>query len=494
MQLTSLAFLFGFFPIVLGLYQLLLHFHVRPKWRNLFLVAASLLFYAFGSLKSLFVLVFILLWNWTCAGWIAGQQKNLAVESESDSAWEAPDSSLPQAGMQGRFFTGTRDVLILCIGVNLLLLFLYKYMDSWLGGLAGLFHQPDLLLALVMPVGLSFYVFSSLSYVLDVYRQKAAACSLVDFALFAAFFARVNMGPIGHYARFCDQLDNHPATPSRRKSGSALFFQGLAYKVILADNFAAVFQGLNANTSWLGNLLCGFAYFFELYFDFAGYSRMARGVSLWFGFVIPPNFNKPYQALSVQDFWRRWHISLTDWFRDYVYIPLGGNRVSASRWILNILIVWLLTGLWHGSTLPFLFWGLWQAFLILAEKFWLGNILKRIPAFFQHAWVVISQLLGWTLFFSQDIAGAFGRIGRYFGAGISGLANQEAGFWLVQSMILFVLGILCCSSVFENTSSLFQKSRLKKQVLGAAGYGLLFLVCLALLISQTSQTFLYAVF
>lgn len=507
MQFTSLAFLFGFFPIVLGLYQLLLRQSVSGRIKNGFLVFASLLFYAFGSLKSLFVLVFVLLWNWTCAAWIAAQLESDAKENEAGQdenlVWPSMEgqnegaarlSLHPETSRAALAFKNAKEMLILCVAINLLVLFLYKYMDSWLGGLFELFHAQSLLPTLVMPVGLSFYMFSCLSYVFDIYQQKANPCSLMDFALYAAFFGRVNMGPVGHFARFANQLHHHPATPGKRKYGTALLIQGLAYKVLLADNFGFVFQALQANTTWLGNLLCGFAYFFQLYFDFAGYSRMARGICLWFGFELPPNFNKPYQAKSVQEFWRRWHISLTDWFRQYVYIPLGGNRVSARRWTFNLLAVWIVTGLWHGAAMPFLFWGFWQALLILLEKQWLKAWLGRVPAFFGHLWVIVTQLLGWTLFFSGSLMDALLRIGRYFGANAAAFANSEALFWLLQSLVLFGLGILCCSDFFEASSVVFQKVRLKKSVLGAAGYGLVFLMALALLIARTSQTFLYAAF
>lgn len=473
MQFTDLIFLIGFLPIVLLLYQLLIHSRSSTRSCNLFLLGVSLLFYAFGSLKSLCVLLFILLWNWICV--------------RAMQVYDSPDTS-EQRSMR-------KTSLIFCVSINLLVLFLYKYFDTWIGSWLRLGGAGASLPHFVMPIGLSFYIFTSLSYVFDVYYHRAQPASLLDFGLFTAFFGRVNMGPVGHYAAFEEQLANHPVTMRSRKEGAALFLQGLMYKVILADNFALVFSALGSNTSWLGNLLLGFSYFFELYFDFCGYSRMARGLGAMFGFQIPKNFNQPYQARSVQEFWRRWHISLTDWFRDYVYIPLGGNRVDSKRWILNILCVWILTGIWHGSTLPFVVWGLYQGGLILLEKFQLNRLLEKAPAWIQHVWLILTQLIGWTFFAAPSLVGGLSRVGRYFGLGIAGFADSQALFSLYGSLALFALGIFFCTNWPQRLADRLKEVHgLNKGVLGALGYGLGFVICLALLISQTSQTFLYANF
>lgn len=445
MQFTDAAFLIGFLPVVLILYQIIAS--RGTKAANVFLVIASLLFYACGSLYSLFVLVFILLWNFVCV-------KGL-IETEG---------------------TLQQIQLWVCIAVDLLVMLVYKYPGT----------------SLLVPMGLSFYIFSCLSYVFDVYRDKAGPCSLLDFALFAAFFGRVNMGPVGHYAQFHDQLDHHPVKRGMRSQGAALFLQGLGYKVILADNFRVVFTALLENTTWLGSLLAGFAYFFELYFDFAGYSRMARGLGYLFGFEIPKNFDAPYQAATVQQFWRRWHISLTKWFTNYVYIPLGGSRVSHTRWIINILIVWLLTGLWHGTTLPFIIWGLYQAALLLAEKAKVRQWLDKAPDWVGHVYVVITQLIGWTFFSSSSLWMAICRIGRYFFLGITALADSSSLFYARTYFVLFAAGIFCCTNGLEWIRK--KVPHHQWQQLQIAGYGVLMLVCFAMLISQTARTFLYAAF
>lgn len=467
MQFTQIIFLIGFLPVSYYLYKTLSRRKVSNKTLNMVLLGISLLFYAFGSLKSLFVLVFLLLWNWVGA------------------------SAIVQADTPQK----KRQSLWLCVGIDLLVLFLYRYFNAWMAGFFGLFGQHPTLPEFIMPIGLSFYLFSSLSYVFDVYYGKAEPCSLLDFGLFAAFFGRVNMGPIGHYAKFRHQLDHHPISRKLANRGTALFLQGLFFKVLLADNFGLLFQALFGNASWLGNLMLGFAYFFELYFDFAGYSRMARGLGCLFGFEIPRNFNRPYQALSVQDFWRRWHISLTDWFRDYVYIPLGGNRVNQKRWIFNILVVWALTGIWHGTTWCFVLWGLYEGGLILLEKFRLNAILEKWPKPLRHAYLILAQLLGWTLFSSASLMEALSRLGRYAGIGISGLADSASLFYLYGSLVLFAVAVFICTPYPARIKEwINERLHVNRGVIGAIGYGFCFLLSLAFLIAQSSQTFLYAGF
>lgn len=471
MQFTDFSFLFGFFPVVYLIYRYGITRLHSVKAENIYLLIVSLFFYAWGSITSLIILLIALLFNW-----ISAYQLYHLNEK----------SAKPALKKQALFST---------IGVNLLILFMYKYMYPWIGGFFSLFGASHLIPNMAMPIGLSFYLFSCMSYVFDVYRGKALPCSFVDFGVFAAFFGRVNMGPIGHYARFEAQLKNHPLKTHLQYEGAALFLQGFTYKILLADSFMQAFTAMAGNTTWLGSLLHGFAYFFELYFDFAGYSRMARGLGGLFGFDIEPNFNNPYGALSVQDFWRRWHISLTDWFREYVYIPLGGNRVDQKRWILNILAVWMLTGIWHGAQATFIFWGLLQAGLILLERFALNRFLEKTPKIIRHVYLVIMALISWTFFSSSSLGEAFGWIGRYFMIGTSAVADPAALFYGKSFGFIYLLGILCCTPVFKwLAGKLFRNQRAVRPLFGAIGYGLMFIVCLAMLISSTSQTFMYAVF
>lgn len=462
MIFTDLIFLFGFLPIAFVLY---LPFR-NKRFANGLLLVLSLLFYGWGHPKNLFVLLFVLVWNYC--------------------------SALIIAGSEGR----KRKVqFIFSLIVNLLILLMYKYLNPSLAMLA----QAGIVLpeaGLIMPAGLSFYMFSCLSYLIDVYTKKAAAqTNFISFGIFAAFFGRVNMGPIASYTQMEPQLTNHPVTKEKFAKGGPLFFQGLFMKVLLADNLAIVFSGLAGNTTWLGNLIYGFSYFFQLYLDFAGYSRMARGLGYFFGFEIPANFLKPYTASSVQEFWRRWHISLTSWFRQYIYIPLGGNRCTKVRWVMNILIVWLLTGIWHGSSWTFVIWGIFQGLLIVLERLWLRKQTKALPVFWKHAWVIVTQLIGWTMFCSPDVLAALGVIGRYFGFGVSGLYDASALYWLMSYGLVFILAVFVSSNLPAWFSHQFAETfHTPYQWVRIAGYAFVFILCIACLVSATNQTFLYAVF
>lgn len=453
MVFTDLIFLYAFLPVSWCLYRLVSL--RRPA--NWFLALVSLLFYAWGSTQSLAVLVILILFNYF---------SGFAIQASS-----------------GKTRTGQT---VFAVAVNLLILSFYKYSFP---ALLGLKTPP-------MPTGLSFYMFSSLSYLFNVYRKKnKAQTNLADFVVFTAFFAWVNMGPIENYGLMEPQLKKRKVTAACVNEGAVLFLQGLMRKVILADNFALVFQALSQDSTWLGNLLLGFSYFFQLYFDFSGYSKMARGIARMFGFSVPQNFDLPYTALSVQDFWRRWHISLTSWFREYVYIPLGGNRVSHSRWVMNLMCVWLLTGIWHGTGLTFLVWGLYQGCLILLERQYLNRLLNRLPLWLRHGYLILTQLVGWTLFAAPDFPTAAGRIGRYFFAGITGFADPAAWFWLKCGLILFAAGIFFSSSLPQRLSrNLSILLRRWYPVLAVAGWLMILGICTILLVSQTNRTFLYAAF
>ncbi|MEY8307957.1 MBOAT family O-acyltransferase [Erysipelotrichaceae bacterium 51-3] len=491
MQFTDFSFLFVFLPLSYLIYLLLNRMRLKTSALNFYLLLISLLFYSAGGWTSLFILGFVLLWNWICAGAIQYDYDH--PENESTASQTAPDKTGAKQPLRPFLaMPNAKKTLWICIAVNILLLLVYKYIGVWIEELTG---STTFLSTFVMPIGLSFYIFSSISYVADVYMKKAAACSLVDFGLFAAFFSRVNMGPIGHYAKFKDQLAYHPQTRRGKRYGAALFLQGLFFKVFLADNLALVFSGLENNSTWLGTWLLAISYMLELYFDFAGYSRMARGLASLFGFDIPANFDKPYMATSIQDFWRRWHISLTDWFREYIYIPLGGNRVSDRRWILNLFVVWFLTGLWHGPTLSFMVWGLLQGALILLEHQKLNALLEKLPSFGRHVYVLLMAMISWILFFSPSLLDGLQRIGRLFFIGIAGLANTQALFYLFHAPVLFAAAIFCAGSLPKKAANWISRHiPLNKGLLGAFGYGLGFLLCLAMLISQTSQAFLYTAF
>ncbi|OLU38715.1 MBOAT family O-acyltransferase [Ileibacterium valens] len=483
MQFTDIAFLFGFLPISCLLYW----FIIQPRYRNLFLFLASILFYSWGSLLSLCILFGVLLWNFAAC-------RQLSVFNQA-KALTIDEDELNEINRKRKL------VLITAIAGNLIILFVYRYLPGLLGSLSWLIGDVALPRSFLMPLGLSFYLFSCMSAVFDIYKNKEECVSFMEFALFAGFFGWVNMGPIAHYSQLKGQMENHPATRAKVKDGAMLFLQGICFKVLLADNLGLLFNGLLANTTWLGNLLCNISYFLMIYFDFAGYSRMARGLAAFFGFVIPKNFDHPYLATSVQDFWRRWHISLTSWFREYVYIPLGGNRVDQKRWILNVLIVWFLTGVWHGFGLTFLVWGLLQGGLILLERLVLKDKMKSWNPSILHLWVIFWELIGWTLFSSTDFMQAFFRVIRMSGLTVSGFADGASLFYLKNGLVLMMICVIVVSRLDSRIARtirvrLFEVHNKREwwNVFRNAAYILAFAICLTFIISQSAQTFLYAAF
>ena len=458
MSFTNLLFLTAFLPLSLLLYHLM----KSDKARNLLLVALSWLFYAWGGLQSLVLLIIVTLWIW-----VTGQ----ALDTEQDPRWKT-----------WIFRAGT--------GFLLLVLILYKYLDFWLQAV-GL--EP---LNLPFPLGISFYTFCAISYLADIRMQRCLAQkSFWNLALYLSFFPKIAQGPITAYHQIEAQLVRRSVTFQDQGAGGLQFVRGLAKKVILADGLAAVVQGLQTSSTFAGVWLLSLAYSFQLYFDFSGYSDMAIGMSRWFGFSLPANFNHPYRATSIRDFWRRWHISLSSWFRDYVYIPLGGSREGKNVLIRNLFIVWLLTGIWHGPQFTFLLWGLYYALLITLERFWMGDVLKKLPYWGKVFVVFLLVNTGWVFFAAPDAATAFVRLGRMIGLGISGFADNQVWFWLRTNALLLAAAILFSGGLYERLQNRFLARWKQPGVLILAGFWILILIiCLAAIVGGTSQTFLYFAF
>ena len=316
-------------------------------------------------------------------------------------------------------------------------------MDTF-GGITGIhISHPELSL----PIGLSFYTFRNLSYLFDIYISKITAQqNFLTFATYSTMFPYTAAGPIIRYADIQEQLERRSVNISRFGAGTELFIKGLAKKVLLADNLSALYAGICSNTqmsvltAWIGIL----AFTMQIYFDFSGYSDMAIGLGKMLGFDFNKNFDYPYISTSVSEFWRRWHISLGSWFRDYIYIPLGGNRVSVIKHIRNILVVWALTGLWHGASWNFVLWGLYYGLLLLLEKFVLNNLLDRLPSWLRTAYTMVAVMIGWV-FFSQTNFSALGHyLGALFGIGASCFADTTALYYLKTGLILFIISILAC--------------------------------------------------
>lgn len=459
MVFTDLIFLFCFLPI-----SVLLTKQIRNiKLQNILLVVFSLLFYAWSNPIYVLLLILSILWNYFTA---------FELEAQDDEK--------------------TKKILIIVsVVVNLFILGFYKYT----GFLMDILHiQSNLKIAL--PVGLSFFTFSELSYIFDVYNGKSKPQkNIILFTLYVSFFGKISMGPIVSYHEMEDQLTNRTLSKAQYASGMVLFSKGLIKKVLLADQLSYVYSILQNNTSTLGVWLLAISYMLQIYFDFSGYSDMAIGLSRFFGFDFKPNFDHPYTATSVQDFWRKWHISLSQWFRDYLYIPLGGNRVDKNTYIRNIFIVWFCTGLWHGANWTFILWGLYYGCLLLLEKFFLREKLEKLPKPISHIYTLLVVLIGWVFFMSPNITTAFSTLGKMISIGTTTFANNQAKFMLKSYFILFVLAILLSTKVYDRIQIfVYNQYKMKAVYTTWTIYIILLIVCIAFIVGGTYHSFLYFAF
>lgn len=463
MTFSSLIFFFGFLPIILVLY------HVIPTgfMKNILLILASFLFYAWDSPIYLVLLVLSILWNYSAG-------INLSKVSDKKKR---------------------KRLFWLSVAVNLLILAFFKY-ANFIVSILNSFSLSLQPFSFHLPIGLSFFTFSAISYLADVYMEKVPVQkNLMKLALYISFFGKVNMGPIVQYNQMEDQLQKRDCTFEDFKEGIFLFFKGLFKKVLLADRLALLFAGLKHNGTVLGTWLFAISYMLQIYFDFSGYSDMAIGLSRLFGFHFKPNFNHPYCAISVQDFWRRWHISLSQWFRDYIYIPLGGNRVSTKLYIRNIFVVWFLTGLWHGANWTFIVWGVYYGCFLLLEKFVLNKVFEKCPTWIRRVYTLLVVLIAWVFFMSPSISKALQTIACMFGVGAKGLINTEVFFYLKNYFLCIVFACILSG----NTYKYFQRANFvcfknKAHLVMSIVYIVLFFISVSFIVSSTFQTFLYFAF
>jgi len=385
MLFSSNVFLFAFLPLVLLMYYL-----APRRLRNHILLAFSLIFYGWGEPLYLFLMLAVIVFNYACGIAIAGRQR----QERSARGW-----------------------LVLAIVGNLLLLGYFKYAGFMLDTAKALVPALSSLRIreIALPIGISFYIFQSMSYVIDLYRsQVQVQKNVLSFGTYVALFPQLIAGPIVRYRDVEQQLTGRRENLDDFASGVLLFIVGLGKKVLLANPMGSLWNLLQAQpgslTGWLGII----AYSLQIYFDFSGYSDMARGLGRMFGFEFMINFDYPYISRSVTEFWRRWHISLSSWFREYVYIPLGGNRKGMPRQIVNLLIVWLLTGLWHGASWNFVLWGLYYALLLIVEKLFLLKHLNKLPRLLGHVYTMIIVVLGWALFYFEDMGALAAFVQRLF--------------------------------------------------------------------------------
>ena len=462
MLFSSIVFLFTFLPIVLILY------YVLPRqFKNPVLLLASLLFYAWGEPIYLFLMMFSILFNYISGLDIA---RNLGNKRAA------------------------RKSLIFNVVVNLCVLGFFKYEGFVLNSLNAVLPVEIPFQEVALPVGISFYTFQILSYIIDVYWGNVPVQkNLMDFALYVTMFPQLIAGPIVKYAEIDEQLHVREENWGRFGEGVMYFIRGLAKKVLLANTVGIIYtnvsgmapEDVSVVTAWLGCL----AYTFQIYFDFSGYSDMAVGLGKMFGFEFPWNFNYPYIAQSVTEFWRRWHISLSSWFREYVYIPLGGNRVPVPKHIRNLLVVWLLTGLWHGAAWNFVAWGLYYGVILIFEKYFFHRVLDKLPEVLRHIYSLVLVMVGWVLFFSPSFAGALEYLKLMFGAGGHGFMDGEALYLLISNLGLWVIAIVSSTPLVYGVYERYVGRR--KPVADVVIYAGMFLLCVAYLVTETYNPFLY---
>ncbi len=420
MVFSSLLFLFKFLPIVLLLY------YIAPRnLKNLILFLTSLIFYAWGERVYVVLMIFSTIVDYTHGLLVARYKKQ---------------------GMINR----AKLTVLSSVIINLLLLGFFKYSDFLIGNINGIFGTAIPLLNLSLPIGISFYTFQTMSYTIDVYRGEAKAQkNIISFGAYVALFPQLIAGPIVQYKTIAKQLDNRKETFDQFSYGVVRFITGLGKKVLFANNIGMLWDTISATSvgnmtvvmAWLGAI----SFALQIYFDFSGYSDMAIGLGNMFGFKFLENFNYPYMSKSITEFWRRWHISLGTWFREYVYIPLGGNRGSKFNNIRNILIVWGLTGIWHGANWSFLVWGIYFGILLLLEKFVYGKYLEKIPAFFRHAYTLVLVLISWVIFAFDSLGEAFSYIKTMFGG--ADFINTNTLYLLCTNGILIIVLALASTDI-----------------------------------------------
>lgn len=465
MLFSSIVFLFTFLPAVMILYYLL-----PVRFRNVILLLASLVFYAWGEPVYLFLMLLSILFNYFSGLDIARNLQDKRAAKQS---------------------------LVFNLIINLAVLGFFKYEGFVLDTLNGILPVHISYHALPLPIGISFYTFQILSYIIDVYRGNVKVqTNLSNFALYVTMFPQLIAGPIVQYADVDEQLASREISRTKFGEGSMYFIRGLAKKVLLANTSGMIFtevsglakDNIAVMTAWLG----AFAYMFQIYFDFSGYSDMAIGLGKMFGFEFNMNFNYPYVSKSITEFWRRWHISLSSWFRDYVYIPLGGNRVSKIKHIRNLLIVWFLTGLWHGAAWNFVAWGLYYGVILIIEKYLLSPVLDRLPDVVRHIYSIVLVVIGWVLFFSSSFGQAADYIRVMFGAGAHGFADRESMYLLTSNLILWLILIFGSTPLVHfRYEHMLRSKKWNTTIINSVVYAALFIVCIAYLVTETYNPFLY---
>lgn len=464
MVFSSLTFIYYFLPIVLFVY-----FIIPDKYRNMVILVSGLFFYAWG--EPIYVLIMILS---TVIDYTAGRLIHYFDKSNKKRT----------------------ACLLISVIMNIGLLSIFKYSSFLIGIINSIFKTNIYDPQLPLPIGISFYTFQSMSYTIDMYlRNIKVQKNIISFTSYVTLFPQIVAGPIVRYDDVAKELDYRTVTVSKVSEGIGKFLKGLAKKVLLANNIGLVwtavkamdYSNISAGTAWIGIL----AFTFQIYFDFSGYSDMAVGLGKMLGFNFPINFDYPYISKSITEFWRRWHITLGSWFRSYVYIPLGGNRNGTFKTIRNLIIVWALTGLWHGASWNFILWGLYFGILIIIERLGWGKILEKLPAVVSRLYTFVLVVFGWVLFDVDTLSNAWSFFKAMFGANGT-LYDNTANYLLISNIVIFIICIFASTTLYTET---INKIKEKKagiiNYLAPAAQLIMLLVCTAYLVDATYNPFMY---
>lgn len=467
MVFSSLVFLFIFLPITL-----LLYFLAPRKIRNIILLVVSLVFYAWGEPIYILLMIFSSIVDYT---------HGMLIEKYREQDKKA------------------KLVVLSSVIINLSLLGFFKYADFMILNINNIFGTTLSELNLPLPIGISFYTFQTMSYTIDVYRRQAPVQkNPIALATYVTLFPQLIAGPIVRYQTIADQINNRKETVDKFAIGLERFILGLGKKVLLANNIGLLwsqiqntgFDDLTILTAWLGIIAFGF----QIYFDFSGYSDMAIGLGKMFGFDFLENFNYPYISTSITEFWRRWHISLGSWFRDYVYIPIGGNRVSKLKVYRNLFVVWFLTGLWHGASWNFVLWGLYFGLIIAVEKAFLLKFINRLWKPIRHVYALLLILIGWVLFSFDNLTDGIEYLKIMFGLGGVPIINNQFVYYLYTNLILIIILIILSTPIIKKKYEMQVKGHVNSKLQTIVVPSILFLILFistAYLVDSTYNPFLY---
>ena len=460
MLFTSISFLYYFLPLVLIVY-----FIVPKKYKNLVLLLFSLLFYFYGEPKYILLMLFEILVAYIGA---------ILIDKYKD-----------------------KSILILTLFIHIILLVIFKYTDFFISNINNIFNTNFKLLNIALPIGISFYTFQIISYVIDVYRGKVKVQkSFLKLATYVSLFPQLIAGPIVRYEIIEDELDNRKHSFEDFAIGVRRFTIGLAKKVLIANMLGELCTkfDLADERSIVFYWIFAISYMLQIYFDFSAYSDMAIGLGRIFGFHFLENFDYPYISKSITEFWRRWHISLGSWFRDYVYIPLGGNRVSKIKFLRNILIVWLLTGFWHGASWNFIIWGLLFGILLIFEKLYLNKILDKLPNFIKRIYVLFIVMISFIIFNANTMNTAWHNIIGLFGFNKEVFINTYTIYYLKSYLLVIIISIIASTPIPKNIINKLNKNKSLNKIINLLEpifIIILLLITTSYLIDNSYNPFLY---